>query len=206
IFRPGFSTSATVTDLSGRGVGTDVVREHVRRLGGGVSVGGAPGAGTRFTITVPLTLATTQAVLVEQGDQLFALPATTVERGLRARDRELVTLEGRRAVAIDGRAVPVVDLADVLERPRPPRPFPADGWRTLFVLAQDGRRVAFLTDRLVGAQEIVVKRLGWPLRRVRNVAGATVLASGRTAVILEPSDLLRSASRLIGAVRPAPSA
>jgi two-component system, chemotaxis family, sensor kinase CheA len=201
IFRPGFSTSAAVTDLSGRGVGMDVVQERVRTLGGEVAVGGAPGVGARLTIRLPLTLTTSRAILLEQGGQLFALPSATVERDQRVRSRDLTSLEGRLAVVLQGQPIAAVELADVLERP-PSTHAPAD-WRPFFILGAGGRRFAFLVDRLVGAQEIVVKRLGWPLKRVRNVAGATVLGSGETVVILEPADLVRSAARLVDGPRAA---
>src|SRR5581483_1623267 len=198
IFLPGLSTSASVSDVSGRGVGMDVVREHVERLGGRIDVASRPGQGTRFVIRVPLTLATARAILLEQDGQVFAVPAAMVQRSARLQEQQIVWLEGRRAIALDGHPVPVVELADVLERPRPAVRSPR-AWRPYFVLGQSGRQVALLTEQLLGEQEIVIKSLGWPLRRVRNVSGAAVLGSGHTAVILNPSDLLRSAFRLFGA-------
>jgi two-component system chemotaxis sensor kinase CheA len=197
IFQPGFSTSPAVTETSGRGVGMDVVREHVERLNGHVEVSSTPGRGTRFTLHVPLTLATSRAILVEQGGQPFAIPSGTVERTARARERQLVSLEGRRAVVIEGLPVPVVDLAQVLEQASTVQSSrDADDWRPLFVLRQGDRRFAFLVEHLVGEQEIVIKSLGWPLRRVRNVSGATILGTGHAVVILNPADLLQTASRI----------
>jgi len=195
IFQPGFSTRTVVTELSGRGVGLDVVREHVQQLNGQVSVRSDPGVGTRFTLRVPLTLATTRAVLVEESGQLLALPTTLIERSARVRHRHIVSFEGRRAVPIEGRPVPVVELATVLERPAVNGHQP-DEWRPLVVLQQGERRLAVLTDKLVGEQEIVVKNLGWPLRHVPNVSGAAVLGSGQTVVILNPSELLSNGTRL----------
>lgn len=196
IFRPGFSTSITVTDTSGRGVGMDVVREHLERLSGQVAVSSVPGQGTRLALTVPLTLATSRAILVEQTGQLFAVPSAMVERTARVQERQLVRLEGRLAVEIGGHPLPVVDLAAILEHPTAgSKGAGRGGWRPFFVLRQGERRVALLADRLVGEQEIVVKRLSWPLRRVRNVAGATVLGSGQVVPILNPSDLLKTATR-----------
>jgi two-component system chemotaxis sensor kinase CheA len=205
IFQPGFSTSPTVTETSGRGVGMDVVREHVERLNGQVRVESTPGQGTHFILSVPLTLATTRAILVEQGGQTFAIPSATIERTARVRDGDLVSLEGRRAAELEGHPVPVVELADVLEREHTAG---AEGtahtWRPFLVLRQGDRRLAMLADRLVGEQEIVVKSLGWPLRRVRNVGGAAVLGSGQTVVILNPADMLKSGFRLIsGGAQPA---
>jgi two-component system chemotaxis sensor kinase CheA len=156
---------------------------------------------------VPLTLATTRAVLVEQSGQLYAIPSSMVERTRRVQERDLVRLEGRRAVKIEGHPVPIVELADLLERPHAK----TDGgdlpqWRQFFVLRQKDRRVALLADQLVGEQEIVVKPLGWPLRRVRNVGGAAMLGSGKTIAILNPSDLLKSALQIAGTgERPVPA-
>jgi two-component system chemotaxis sensor kinase CheA len=195
IFQPGFSTRTTVTELSGRGVGLDVVRQHVQQLNGQVTVTSRPGKGTCFTLRVPLTLATTRAVLVEEDGQLLALPSTLIERSARVREQHIVTFEGRRAVTIEGRPVPVVELGAVLERP-PAAGRQPDEWRPLVILQQGERRLAILTDKLVGEQEIVVKNLGWPIGHVPNVSGAAVLGSGQTVVILNPSDLLKNGTRL----------
>jgi two-component system chemotaxis sensor kinase CheA len=193
IFRPGFTTTTTVTDISGRGVGMDVVREHLEHLSGLIEVDSTPGEGTRFTPRVPLTLATSRTLLVEQGEQRFAIPSPMVERTGRVRESALATLEGRRAITIEGHPVMAVELANVLERPlSEPDPRREDEWRPYLVLCQGERRVALL----VGEQGIVVKSLDWPLRRVRNVGGATVLGSGEVVVILNPTDLLKSALRL----------
>jgi len=199
IFQPGFSTSPTVTETSGRGVGMDVVREHVERLNGQVRVESTPGQGTHFVLSVPLTLATTRAILVEQGGQMFAIPSATIDRTARVREGDLVSLEGRRAAEIEGHPVPVVELADVLEREHTAHPEGTTRtWRPFLVLRQGDRRIAMLADELVGEQEIVIKSLGWPLRRVRNVGGAAVLGSGQTVVILNPTDMLKSGLKLIG--------
>ncbi|MBV9281370.1 MAG: hybrid sensor histidine kinase/response regulator [Chloroflexi bacterium] len=198
IFQPGFSTAEAVTETSGRGVGMDVVRENVEGLNGHVAVESVPGKGTLFVIGVPLTLATTRAVLVEQGGQRFAVPSGMIEHNARLRERELVTLEGRRTVTLGGAVVPVVELGDILERPERARPPEGtEAWRPYFVIRQAESRLAVLADHLIGEQEIVVKSLGWPLRRVRNVGGAAVLGSGDTVVILNPFDMLKSGLGLV---------
>ncbi|MDQ6670916.1 MAG: response regulator [Chloroflexota bacterium] len=205
IFQPGFSTRTTVTELSGRGVGLDVVRQHVQQLNGQVAVTSELGHGTRFTLRVPLTLATTRAILVEEAGQLLALPSTLIERSARVREQHIVTFEGCRAVTIEGRPVPVVELAALLERP-PAAGREPDEWRPMVVLQQGERRLAILTDKLVGEQEIVVKNLGWPLGHVPNVSGAAVLGSGQTVVILNSSDLLKNGIKLARVVRSSGSA
>ncbi|MBI4495182.1 MAG: hybrid sensor histidine kinase/response regulator [Chloroflexi bacterium] len=199
IYHPGFSTRTTVTETSGRGVGMDVVRENVERLNGHIAIRSVLGRGTQFTLSLPLTLATARALLVEQSGQLFAIPSSLVERSARVQERQLVSLEGCRAVQIGEHPVPIVELADVLEQPRgSPTSQGSPGWRPFLVLAHGDRRVALLADRLMVEQEIVIKRLSWPLRRVRNVSGAAVLGSGQTVVILNPVDMVKTAWKLIG--------
>jgi two-component system chemotaxis sensor kinase CheA len=193
IFHPGFSTRTTVSELSGRGVGMDVVRAHVERLGGEIAVRTTPGAGTSFIITVPLTLATTRVLLVEDHGELYAVPSSTIERTGRVRSADLLQLEGRRAIQIEGRAVPVVELADVLQRPRSDEEISPREWRPYFVLPHGDRAVALLTTHLVDEQELVIKALGAPLKRVKHIAGAAVLGTGAVVVILSPGDLTKTA-------------
>ena len=200
IFHPGFSTRAGVSELSGRGVGMDVVREHVNRLGGDISVRTSPGVGTCFTVAVPLTLATTRVLLVEDAGQTFAIPSSSIERTGRTRFADVQRVEGRRALKIDGRMLPLVELADVLQR-RAPDPSAADTWRSFFVLPQGERAVAVLADRLIDETELVVKALGAPLTRVRHVTGAAILGTGVVVVILNPTDLIKSALRNLESVQ-----
>jgi two-component system chemotaxis sensor kinase CheA len=193
IFHPGFSTRTTVSELSGRGVGMDVVRAHVERLGGEISVRSTQGTGTSFTITVPLTLATTRVLLVEDHGEMYAVPSSTIERTGRVRSADLLRLEGRRAIQIEGRAVPVVELADVLQRPRSDEVMSPQEWRPYFVLPHGDRAVALLTTYLVDEQELVIKALGAPLKRVKHIGGAAVLGTGAVVVILNPGDLTKTA-------------
>jgi len=198
IFLPGFSTRGDVTEVSGRGVGLDVVARNVERLGGRVDVESQPAGGTRFTVTLPLTLATTRALLVESGDALYALPTATVERVLRP--PELGSIGGRPMLECDGSAIPVVALATLFgggESTHKTTAPSATAWPTLVLLGAGQQRVALLVDRLVGEQEIVVKPLPFPVVRVRHFAGATILGSGRIVPILNVADLLRSAARSV---------
>ena len=194
IFHPGFSTRGTVSEVSGRGVGLDVVREQVNKLGGDIDVRTTRGRGTVFTITVPLTLATTRVLLVEDCGQTYAVPSSNIERTGRVRASDLHQLEGRLAVQIDGRAVPVVELSTVLSTSRAGVTHTPDVWRPFFVLPQGNRAVAVLADRLVDETELVVKPLSAPLTRVRHVGGAAVLGTGHVVVILNPSDVFKSAA------------
>ena len=197
IFLPGFSTRSNVTEVSGRGVGLDVVARNVERLGGRVDVESEPAAWTRFTITLPLTLATTRALLVESGDALYALPTAAVEQVLRP--ERLGSIGGRPMLEYDGTAIPVVALPTVFGTASASKtPAASTTARRRWCLwVQVCSVLRSLIDRVVGEQEIVVKPLPYPLVRVRHIAGATILGSGRIVPILNVADLLRGAARSV---------
>jgi two-component system chemotaxis sensor kinase CheA len=198
IFLPGFSTRGDVTAVSGRGVGLDVVARNVERLGGRVDVESQPDAWTRFTVTLPLTLATTRALLVEAGAALYALPTAAVEQVLRP--KQLGSIGGRPMLEYDGTAIPVVALSSLFGGGGSASKTPATSTTatpTLVLVGTGQQRVALLIDRVVGEQEIVVKPLPYPLMRVRHIAGATILGSGRIVPILNVPDLLRGAARSV---------
>ncbi len=191
IFHPGFSTSDTITATSGRGVGMDVVREEVIRLGGRVQIASDVGRGTVFTAIVPLTLATTKAIVGEVGGQKFALPLIAVERMGRIRRTQFVYVEGRQTITLEGRPLPAIALETILGLPPAPVVDPQQ-WRPYLIVRQEEQRCALLVDHLFDEQELVVKPLGWPLRRVRNLSGVAVLGSGEIITLLNPTDLLQS--------------
>ena len=193
IFRSGLSTLPQVTDLSGRGVGLDVVRENLKRLHGIVKVDTAPGQGTTFTLTLPLTMATSHVLLVEVAGQMVAVPTTTVERILRVDATSVGSIEGKPAIRANGRSLPLVSLAQVLELPRAKAPLVADQKILVVVLGVVERRMAFRVDGLQGTQEVVIKSLGRQLSQARNVAGATILGTGQVVMILNVADLMKSA-------------
>jgi len=197
IFLPGFSTRDDVTEVSGRGVGLDAVARNVERLGGRIEVESQPAAGTRFIVTLPLTLATTRALLVESGGALYALPTASVERVLRP--PELGSIGGRPMLECDGAAIPVIALSTLFSAGESAKKTTGTTWPTLVLVGAGQQRIALLVDRLVGEQEIVVKPLPYPVVRVRHFAGATILGSGRIVPILNVADLLR------GTARPAPT-
>lgn len=193
IFRPGLSTAETVTELSGRGVGLDAVRDAVERLQGSVSVETRRGEGTVFSLTLPLAVSTMHSVLLEARGQTFALPVAFVERILSLSHKDVVPGQGRQAVLVDGKPVVLVPLADLLGIPAA-----ADEERSkrpAVVVASHDQRVALLADRVTRTGEVVTKKLPEPLFRVRHVAGATILGSGEVALILSPPDLLSSLER-----------
>jgi two-component system chemotaxis sensor kinase CheA len=199
IFQSEVSTSPTITQLSGRGLGLAIVREKAEKLGGEVSVESRPGLGTAFRIVMPARRATFRGILVEAAGRLSVVPTAQVERVARAGPDSVRTVEGRETISLGGRAVALVRLADVLELPPVERKdTPASG-ACVIILGSGDHRVAFAVDAVLDEQEVLVKPLAKPLSRVRNVAAATVLGSGQVAPILNVADLLKSARKVAGA-------
>jgi len=192
IFESGISTSPIITEISGRGLGMAIVREKVEKLDGRIAIETARGAGTAFRIVLPVTLATFKGILVGVGGQTFVIPTAKIERITRVRREEIRTVENRETIALDGQAVALARLDEVLELPA--RATPA-GFAEVIVLGAAEKRIGFAVDAVLNEQEVLVKNIGKPLLRVRNVAGATILASGVPAVILNTADLLKSAVR-----------
>src|SRR5438128_8703279 len=198
IFRSGLSTSPVITDLSGRGVGLDVVRVAVERLHGSVRVESRPRLGTTFSISLPLSVSTMLCLLVEAGGRTFALPASGVVRIVGVGPNEIERAEGRETARVDGRPVVVARLSDVLGLQAAPGRHDPRSRRPVVVLGTQERRAAFLVDRLAATQEVVIKSLPAPLFRVRYVAGATILGSGEVVMILSAADLMASLERADG--------
>lgn len=192
IFRAGFSTSARVTDISGRGVGLDVARQNVEALHGSLNVAFTPGQGTVFTMILPLTLASSRGLLLTAGGQTFALPLTTVERLLFVKPAEITHLEGREVIVEQGQPIALAYLADLLELPATPPP--ADRL-TVVIIGVAEKRLALVVDSLVGEQELVIKPLGSQLARVGGLMGATMLGSGQIVLVLHAADLLKLAAK-----------
>jgi len=194
VFRSEVSTGAVVTQLSGRGLGLAIVYEHARRLGGDVRLQSQPGAGTTFSIVVPASRATFRGILCESAGRLFLMPVSLVERVARVRAGAIRTVEARETVTLNGRAVALVRLADVLELDAPA----ADGSADVQVLlvGTGDQAVAFAVDAVLEEQEVLVKPLRKPLVRVRNVSAAAVLGTGKVVPILNVADLLKSAKHI----------
>jgi len=193
------STSPMITKVSGRGLGLAIVRERAEKLGGTVSVESQLGRGTSFRIVVPSILATFRGVLIEVAGRRFVVPTAHVERVARVKADEVRTVEGRETIALNGRAVARVRLADVLELAAVEGSDATPAIAPVVVMFAGDERVAFAVDAVLDEQEVLVKRLGRPLMRVRNVSGVTVLASGQVVPILNAVDLLKSARRRGGA-------
>ncbi len=192
IFRPGFSTARIITDVSGRGVGLDVVKSRVEALHGTVELTSVPGQGTRFTLGVPLTLTTLRALLVEAGGQTFALAGTNVQKLVRISADDLVSVAGREMLALGEVPLPVASLAETLGLTAR-ESASAGRKKPTAIVAAGEKRMAFVVDELLAEQEIVIKNLGARVRRARQISGATILPSGRIALVLNAANLIRGA-------------
>ncbi|MEO8635503.1 MAG: chemotaxis protein CheA [Gemmatimonadales bacterium] len=184
--RPGFTTAAQLTDVSGRGMGMDAVISRLRGLGGSVEIDTQVGVGTTFTLRLPMTLAIVRALLARVGDERYAIPLAGVAETVAFHSDRIAALEGREAYVLRERLIPTVRLRDRLgvTGPRPPGRQPA-------VIVQIGeRRVAVVVDALVGQQEIVVEPFDAPLGTLPVFSGATILGDGTPALIVDPAALV----------------
>ncbi|MCC6744041.1 MAG: hybrid sensor histidine kinase/response regulator [Acidobacteria bacterium] len=192
IFHSGLSTKSKVTDVSGRGIGMDVVRENIQRVQGQITLETEPGRGSTVTITLPLTLSTTKSLLVGVNGETYALPITAVERILRIVPADIESIEDTPALVLGGAPVAVARLSELLGLEAGDAPAP-DTRLPVVILSVEKRRLGLVVDSLVDEQEMVVKSLGKQLLRVRNVAGGTVVGSGAVILVLNPLDLIASA-------------
>ncbi|HMP39978.1 MAG TPA: hybrid sensor histidine kinase/response regulator, partial [Roseiflexaceae bacterium] len=200
IFMPGFTTARLITDVSGRGVGMDVVRTNVTELGGQVLLDTQRGSGTTVTLILPLTLVTTRVLLIEVGNQLFGLPASGCQGIIWIMPDTIRTIEGRATVTFGERVAPLLHLGEIL-RITPPRPLAAQRMVAVMI-GTPVRPVALLVDQLVDEREAVVKSLGPLLADQRRYSGALQLGDGRIALLLNPVTLAeqsRSAAPTIAA-------
>jgi two-component system, chemotaxis family, sensor kinase CheA len=203
VFEADVSTSPIITQVSGRGLGLAIVREKTEKLGGRVAIESRRGAGTVIRMIVPLTLATFRGILIRVAQRSFIVPTAHVERVSRFKAEDVQTVEGRRALALNGRAVALVDLAEVLQLPSGHGNAGGGVPGIVLVLGAGEQTVAFAVNEVLDEREVLVKRFAKPLSRVRNIAGATVLGSGEVAPILNVPDLLKSA-KTAGAAPAAP--
>ncbi|MFO1322849.1 MAG: Hpt domain-containing protein [Burkholderiales bacterium] len=187
LFTPGFSTAARVTQISGRGIGMDVVRSEIGALGGRVEVATTRGKGTRFVLTLPLTLAVAQAVLLRAGGRLWALPAPMVEQVQQVKSQALLDIYIQRRVEWQGRTYPFHYLprllGDNVHNPETKR------YNSVLLLRSGQNHAAIHVDEMIGNQEVVVKNIGPQLARVSGISGATVLGTGEIVLIINPVQL-----------------
>ncbi|HMA90123.1 MAG TPA: Hpt domain-containing protein [Burkholderiales bacterium] len=190
IFMPGFSTVEEVTEIAGRGIGMDVVKDEVGALGGRVELESSPGRGTRFVIRLPLTTAVTQTVLVKSGARTYALPGVMVEQVQQLRPEQLTKLRAIGRVEWAGRRYPFAYLPELLGEAGAPA-HAERRYAPVLLLRSGAEAAALLVDEMIGNQEVVVKNLGPQLARVPGISSITVLGSGETVLILNPVPLVR---------------
>lgn len=191
IFAPGFSTADTVTDVSGRGVGMDVVKRNIAALNGTVEIDSSEGYGTKVSVRLPLTLAIMDGMSVGVGDEVYILPLSSVVESFQVNPDDVNTVaQGSQLVKVREEYMPVIAVEKVFEVPR----FDMDKSSNIMVVVEDdGNRVALLVDELLGQHQVVVKNLESNYRKVPNVSGATILGDGRVALILDIGGLVRRA-------------
>lgn len=192
VFEPGFSTADSITDVSGRGVGMDVVKRNIQALSGAVDLSSVAGQGTRVTVSVPLTLAIMEAMTIAIGGETYVLPLASVVESLSVAADELHTLPGHGdTLRVRDEYLPVLHLAKLF----PPQK-PRDQVAGIAVIVEtDGSKAALLVDELVGQQQVVVKSLETNFRKVPGLSGATVMGDGSVALILDVAHLVRLSGR-----------
>lgn len=183
IFQPGFSTAGQVTEISGRGVGMDVVKKAIEQLRGRVDIDSTPGQGTVFTIRLPLTLAIIDGMLVRVGRQRYVIPTLAVVESFRPTHEQCSTVQQKGEMVLSrGNLIPLVRLEQIFEEPADA----AQPWEGLVVTVEhDGRRMGILLDELLGKEQVVIKSLGEGLGQVKGVAGGAILGDGRVGLILD---------------------
>jgi chemosensory pili system protein ChpA (sensor histidine kinase/response regulator) len=184
IFQPGFSTASEVTQLSGRGVGMDVVKTEVGEIGGRIEIQSQLGQGTTFRLYLPLTLAVTQTLLVRVGSHLYAVPSTMIEQVKEMKEKALAAIREKSEIEWQGNRYPFHFLPHLLGDAEALPEAHRQYW--VLLLRSGSQRVGILVDELKGNQEVVVKNIGAQLARVVGIAGATVLGDGKVVLILNP--------------------
>jgi two-component system chemotaxis sensor kinase CheA len=194
IFEPGFSTAEVVTDISGRGVGMDVVKRNITAMGGVVDVRSAPGFGTTISISLPLTLAILDGMSIRVGDEIYILPLGYVVESLQPAPIDVKEISGQgRVVKVRGEYLPLIPLYQMFGV-IPSFTNPSEG--IVVILESEGRKAALFVDDLVGQQQVVVKNLESNYRKVAGISGATILGDGGVSLILDVAALLRSSRQL----------
>ena len=199
LFLPGFSTKGTVTDISGRGVGLDVVRDMVKRLHGTVRVSSRLGRGTRFLLQLPVTLSVVRTLLADVGGEPYAFPLGSIVRTLKIPKEEIKLLEGRQHFDFDGQRIGLLPAHQVLGVGDAG---PAGETLAVIVLGDHGAMYGVVVDRFLGERELVVQPLDPQLGKVKDIAAGALMEDGSPVLIVDPEDLLRSMDRLVSVGRP----
>src|SRR5690606_30311098 len=194
IFAPGFSTAEEVTDVSGRGVGMDVVKRNITAMGGAVEIASSRGFGTTISVSLPLTLAILDGMSIKVGDEIYILPLGYVVESLQPAADDIKEVAGQgRVIKVRGEYLPLIPLYQVFDV-APRFTDPSSG--IVVILESEGRKAALFVDDLVGQQQVVVKNLESNYRKVVGISGATILGDGGVALIIDVAALLRSSRQL----------
>jgi two-component system chemotaxis sensor kinase CheA len=195
IFAPGFSTAEQVTDVSGRGVGMDVVKRNITAMGGTVDIRSAKGFGTTISISLPLTLAILDGMSIRVGDEVYILPLGFVVESLQPAQTDVREITGKgRVVKVRGEYLPLIPLYQMFGIV----PRFAEPWEGILVILEtEGKKACLFVDELVGQQQVVVKNLESNYRKVAGISGATILGDGGVALILDVAALIRSSRQLV---------
>ncbi len=194
IFAPGFSTAETVTDVSGRGVGMDVVKRNIAAMGGSIDIRSAKGFGTTISISLPLTLAILDGMSIRCGEEVYILPLGFVVESLQPAPEDIKEIANRgRVIKVRGEYLPLIPLYQMFEI-EPRFTNPCEG--IVVILESDGRKAGLFVDDLVGQQQVVVKNLESNYRKVTGISGATILGDGGVSLILDVAALMRSSRQL----------
>jgi len=188
VFLPGFSTAEVVTDVSGRGVGMDAVKNKIESLGGMVDVETKINEGSKFKIRLPLTLAIIQALLVNASDEIYAIPLGSIDSTINIKSSDIKTVQNKEVILLRGQIIPIVRLANVLNIPET-----VEQQDELFIVIVHigDLKAGVIVDNLIGQQEIVIKSLGKLLAGIKVIAGATILGNGQVALILDIASLIQ---------------
>jgi len=186
LFLPSFSTAEKITDVSGRGVGLDAVKAKIESLGGSIEVDTEPGAGSRFTIRLPLTLAIIRALLVRIGNEKYAIPLSSVNRIVKIEHSQVKDTYNQKVFILQDKIIPVIWLNEILELDIPENQTDV---LTVVVIQRGERLTGLVVDSYIGQQEVVIKSLGKYLSGIKEIAGATILGDGNVALILDPNRL-----------------
>jgi two-component system chemotaxis sensor kinase CheA len=194
IWHPGLSTAETITEISGRGVGMDIVKSRIENLSGAVDVRSAPGQGTTFTIRLPLTLAIMSSLLVRIYDEIYAIPLDHIDEIVEVRPGQVYRVQGRPAIEIRKKIVALVSLGDVFRWGGMEHPSLRNGShpeengtdkRTVVIIQNGETTIGLLVHQLIGMQEVVLKSLEKNFRAIPGLSGASILGDGRVSLILD---------------------
>ncbi len=199
IFTPGFSTADKVTEISGRGIGMDVVKSRLEEIQGSISIESEKDKGTKFLLKIPITLAIISAIITKCGEEVFAIPMSSVNEIVKITSDDILTIEGFEAVKIRNVIIPLLRLDEILETPD--RTTYTDNL-TVIVVSYLNRNVGLIVDEIVNKQEIVIKPLTGNFRNIRGISGASILGDGSVILIIDAHDIIEIAKEKFASLPP----